>query len=61
VLSCPDRAISRGPRAWIAGLRSLRCGLHAILKLHTVQEDETCLSLGDSTDIRAQAGLQWVR
>jgi len=34
----------------LADLRSLLYGLHAILKLHTVQEDETYLSLGDSTD-----------
>ena len=32
-----------------------------MLKLHTVQEDETYLSLGDSTDIPARAGPQWVR
>jgi len=25
-------------------------GLHAILKLHTLQEDETYLSLGDDSD-----------
>jgi hypothetical protein len=31
----------------IADLRSLLYGLHAILKLHTVQEDETYLSLSD--------------
>ena len=29
-------------------------------KLHTVQEDETYLSLGDGTDTLAQAGLQRV-
>ena len=34
-------------QADIADLRSLLYGLHAILKLHTVQEDETYLSLGD--------------
>ena len=34
----------------IADLRSVLYGLHAILSLHTVQEDETYLSLGDSTD-----------
>ena len=32
------------------GLRAVLYGLHAILRLHTVQEDETYLSLGDSTD-----------
>jgi len=34
----------------IADLRSALYGLHAILRLHTVQEDETYLSLGDSAD-----------
>jgi heavy metal translocating P-type ATPase len=33
-----------------ADLRSLLYGLHAILALHTVQEDETYLSLGDDAD-----------
>jgi heavy metal translocating P-type ATPase len=32
----------------IADLRGVLYGLHAILRLHTVQEDETYLSLGDS-------------
>jgi len=31
----------------IADLRSLLYGLHAILRLHTAQEDESYLSLGD--------------
>jgi soluble P-type ATPase len=31
----------------IADLRDILYGLHAILRLHTVQEDETYLSLGD--------------
>jgi cation transport ATPase len=44
----------------ITDLRTLLYGLHAILKLHTVQEDETYLSLGDGTDTLAQAGLQRV-
>ena len=34
----------------IADLRGILYGLHAILRLHTVQEDETYLSLGDSAD-----------
>ena len=34
----------------IADLRSALYGLHAILRLHTVQEDETYLSLGDHAD-----------
>ena len=34
----------------IADLRGVLYGLHAILRLHTVQEDETYLSLGDSAD-----------
>ena len=38
----------------IADLRSLLYGLHAILRLHTVQEDETYLSLGDDADTLAQ-------
>jgi hypothetical protein len=32
----------------VADLRDLLYGLHAILRLHTVQEDETYLSLGDT-------------
>ena len=32
----------------IAGLRDILYGLHAVLRLHTVQEDETYLSLGDT-------------
>jgi hypothetical protein len=38
----------------IADLRTLLYGLYAILKLHTVQEDETYLSLGDDADTLAQ-------
>jgi hypothetical protein len=34
----------------IADLRDLLYGLYAILRLHTVQEDETYLSLGDTAD-----------
>ena len=34
----------------IADLRAVLYGLHAILRLHTAQEDETYLSLGDDTD-----------
>ncbi len=34
-------------------LRGVLYGLHAILRLHTVQEDETYLSLGDSADATA--------
>ena len=34
----------------LADLRGVLYGLHAILRLHTVQEDETYLSLGDSAD-----------
>jgi Hemerythrin HHE cation binding domain len=37
----------------VADLRSLLYGLHAILELHTVQEDETYLSLGDDADTLA--------
>ena len=37
----------------IADLRGLLYGLYAILKLHTVQEDETYLSLGDDADTLA--------
>jgi heavy metal translocating P-type ATPase len=37
----------------IADLRGLLYGLNAILKLHTVQEDETYLSLGDDADTLA--------
>jgi soluble P-type ATPase len=34
----------------IAELRGILYGLHAILRLHTAQEDETYLSLGDTAD-----------
>jgi heavy metal translocating P-type ATPase len=34
----------------VAELRGLLYGLHAILRLHTAQEDETYLSLGDAAD-----------
>ena len=34
----------------VAELRGLLYGLHAILRLHTAQEDETYLSLGDTAD-----------
>jgi heavy metal translocating P-type ATPase len=34
----------------ITDLRSILYGLHAILRLHTVQEDEAYLSLGDAAD-----------
>jgi hypothetical protein len=34
----------------LADLRGVLYGLHAILRLHTVQEDETYLSLGDSAE-----------
>ena len=34
----------------ITDLRGILYGLHAILRLHTVQEDETYLSLADSAD-----------
>lgn len=40
----------------LADLRSLLYGLHAILRLHTAQEDESYLSLGD--DIGAGQGHQ---
>jgi cation transport ATPase len=44
--------IGTGPpdEADLADLRGLLYGLHAILRLHTVQEDETYLSLGDDAD-----------
>ena len=35
----------------IADLRDILYGLYAILRLHTVQEDETYLSLGDTADM----------
>jgi hypothetical protein len=38
----------------IADLRSFLYGLYAILRLHTVQEDETYLSLGDDADALPQ-------
>ena len=40
----------------LTDLRGVLYGLHAILRLHTVQEDETYLSLGDSTDAVAATG-----
>jgi len=42
----------------LADLRALLYGLHAILRLHTAQEDESYLSLGDDTaDAQATAVL----
>src|SRR6516225_4209148 len=35
----------------LADLRALLYGLHAILRLHTAQEDESYLSLGDTADV----------
>ena len=40
----------------IADLRGVLYGLHAILRLHTVQEDETYLSLADSVDTATATG-----
>ena len=40
-----DRDATEGD---ITDLREILYGLHAILRLHTVQEDETYLSLGDT-------------
>jgi hypothetical protein len=37
-----------GDDADITDLRDILYGLHAILRLHTVQEDEAYLSLGDT-------------
>ena len=37
----------------VVDLRGVLYGLHAILRLHTVQEDETYLSLADSADTAA--------
>ena len=34
----------------LADLRGMLYGPEAILRLHTAQEDETCLSLGDTAD-----------
>ena len=45
----------------IADLRSLLYGLYAILRLHTVQEDETYLSLGDDGEALAVAEPRQVR
>jgi heavy metal translocating P-type ATPase len=45
----------------IADLRGLLYGLHAILKLHTVQEDETYLSLNDDADALPQGNLRRAR
>jgi heavy metal translocating P-type ATPase len=45
----------------IADLRGLLYGLHAILKLHTVQEDETYLSLSDDADALPQGHLHRAR
>jgi hypothetical protein len=41
----------------IADLHSLLYGLHAILRLHTAQEDESYLSLGDDRQAPPAAGL----
>ena len=40
----------------IADLRGVLYGLHAILRLHTAQEDETYLSLGDTADTAGTVG-----
>jgi heavy metal translocating P-type ATPase len=42
----------------IADLRSFLYGLYAILRLHTAQEDETYLSLGDDVDVLPQRSLR---
>jgi heavy metal translocating P-type ATPase len=42
----------------VADLRSLLYGLHAILRLHTAQEDESYLSLGDNQLTAPLAGLR---
>ena len=45
----------------LADLRSVLYGLDAILRLHTTQEDETYLSLGDTTDspsLKAGTGVR---
>ena len=41
----------------IAYLRALLYGLHAILGLHTAQEDESYLSLGDTQTAGMQASV----
>jgi cation transport ATPase len=43
----------------IADLRALLYGLHAILSLHTAQEDESYLSLGDTQSAEGQPSAQW--
>jgi len=43
-----DIGTARPDAADIADLRALLYGLHAILSLHTAQEDESYLSLGDT-------------
>jgi hypothetical protein len=43
-----DIGASPPDAADLADLRALLYGLHAILSLHTAQEDENYLSLGDS-------------
>jgi len=40
----------------ITDLRALLYGLHAILRLHTIQEDESYLSLSDEATVMALAG-----
>ena len=42
----------------IADLRDILYGLHAILRLHTVQEDETYLSLADTNGDQAEPRLR---
>jgi hypothetical protein len=50
VPSGPYFSARRTDEADIADLRGILYGLHAILRLHAAQEDETYLSLGDTTD-----------
>jgi len=52
---CHPGSLSRTFVAW-SGATKLSHGLHAILKLHTAQEDESFLSLADDmSDARRKA------
>ena len=50
------RAVRRGGIRRIVDLRGLLYGLYAVLRLHTVQEDETYLSLSGDAGALAAAG-----
>ena len=45
----------------IAELRRLLYGLHAVLRLHTAQEDESYLSMGEEGSVRDDTAASAIR